>query len=43
MWVNVNIQLIDDKKKVITMEKIHNNIKQFIYNTSLNVHVNKYT
>ena len=25
------------------MEKIPNNIKQYIYNTSLNVHVNKYT
>ena len=43
MWVNVNIQLIDNNKKVIAMEKIPNNIKQYIYNTSLNVHVNKYT
>ena len=45
MWVNVHIQLIDNnkKKKVKAMEKIPNNIKHYIYNTSLNVHVNKYT
>ena len=45
MWVNVLIQLIDNnkKKKVIAMEKIPNNIKHYIYNASLNVHVNKYT
>ena len=43
MWVNVNIQLIDNNEKVITMEKNPNNIKQYIYNTSLNIHVNKYT
>ena len=35
MWVNVHIQLIDNnkKKKVKTMEKTPNNIKQYIYNT----------
>ena len=43
MWVNVNLQLIDNKKKGYNNGKNHNNIKQYIYNTSLNVHVNNYS